>query len=402
MRGARVQMPPPPGYRPRTDGLTTGAVVVVFVVGLSMIAVLENNLLSGGSATTPESRAAVGGATRKPDPKRTGAQRPRTAPPAPPVQTLTKNVGELTLQLRGPAARRSYGGDKAPLTGASRFSADRTWALGTVAIPVPDDSLATPHVSLYLAHWSGGKWRIALSGTAEFTRLLAQVPNAMMPADERRLLVRYSTVSGGADAQPTGLMLPWRVGASWSMDAKAGGRGPLETVSFRGGDGIVAAAGPGRLYRFCAVAPGRGLVMVIHPNGVASTYYHLTGVPAVRDGALVPRGTRLGRVGVDRPCGGVPVDQPQVRFALRRGNDDIPFAGVQLGGWVFRQRAQPLVGWAERGEKQVLPGERLRNFGPVAPPDPPPADDPPGRDGPQVTPSPKEKQERTTSGDPQQ
>jgi hypothetical protein len=102
-----------------------------------------------------------------------------------------------------------------------------------------------------------------------------------------------------------------------------------------------------------------------------------------------------------------------VQFGLRSGSDDLPFEGASLGGWTFRERARPLVGWAERGLLQILPGGLLRNFGPDAPSDPapeedpgspgPPGLDPPGRSGPGAPDRPPtQNQERNASGDPQQ
>jgi murein DD-endopeptidase MepM/ murein hydrolase activator NlpD len=397
----QVRPAPPPkalrSMRRTTDGMTAGALAIGFLVGLSMLAVVENELLNGGP-TDP-----VSAQSQAPDPAKPTKQRRTTPvrpaePPAPAVNTLGQRVGDLTEQLRGPAAKQSYGADKPPLTGPIRFNANRTWAFGTTAIPVPADRPAMPHVGLYLAQWAGDRWRIALSGTTEFARLLRKAPAQLLPADERRLLARYSAVSSGAAAKPTDLMLPWRVGGTWRMDADSSDRGPLSAVSFSGGTGNVLSAGVGRVYRFCTTAPGRGMVMVVHPNGLASTYYHLTNVIQVRDGSPVKRGTPLGRVGVDRPCGGAPVDAPQVRFSLRRGNEDVPFDGVQLGGWTFRERANPLLGWAERGLLQVLPGGLMRNFGPVAPPSEPKLPglptDPPGEGQPDPSQSPAANQER--------
>jgi hypothetical protein len=57
-----------------------------------------------------------------------------------------------------------------------------------------------------------------------------------------------------------------------------------------------------------------------------------------------------------------------LRFGLRQGDGDLPFDGVTIGGWTFRERAKPAAGWAEHGSQQVLPGAALLNFGPVNPP----------------------------------
>lgn len=376
-----------------------------------MLAVVENTVLTGGRSEASGTRPVADGPKSRAKPRRKAHDSPRTAPP--PVLTLQQGVRDLTMQQRGPAARRSYGtgSDSVPLAGTTRLSPDKTWAFGTTAIPVPAEQTAPPQVALYAAHWSGGRWQIALSGTAEFGELLTRVPVQLMQVEERRLLARYSAAVGPADQAPP-LMLPWRVGGTWTMTATPGRDGqaarPLAAVAFHGGDGVVRAAGPGRLYRFCSTAPGRGLVMVVHPSGLATTYYQMTNVIQIRDGGVVARGEPLGRIGTDRPCGGAPADTPQLQFALRRGTDGVPFDGAQIGGWTFRERARPLVGWAERGLVQVLPGGTLRNLGPVAPPAPAPDKDPAPKPSPgpvpprQDAPPPKKNQERNASGVPEQ
>ncbi|GEM_PF-2357831 len=380
----------PPRYPRRSaDGLTAASIAVVFAVGLATLAAWESSLLTGefvGASSAAAAERGKGSAAARPRPDASRSQRP--ARPA--EQDLSDRVNELALRLRGPDARRSYGGESggkgAPLTGVIRFSPDRTWALGSTVIPVPEDREAMPQAALYVAQRTAGRWQIALSGTAEFDALLARAPAQLMPPGERRALARFSA-GAARPTVPTRLMLPWRIGQSWLMTAApATGRParPLGLVAFRGGDGRVLAAGPGRFYRLCATRDGGGMVMVIHPDGRATTYYNLTGIPKIPDGGAVARGTPLGRIGTDRPCGGAPVDRPQVQFGLRSGNDDLPLEGVTLGGWTFREQASPLVGWAERGPLQVLPGGLLRNFGPQPPPPAAPKEEP----RPDVTPEP--------------
>ncbi|MCQ0020289.1 M23 family metallopeptidase [Actinomadura madurae] len=155
------------------------------------------------------------------------------------------------------------------------------------------------------------------------------------------------------------------------MTTSDGAARPLGALAFAGGDGRVVAAGDGRLYRFCSSNAG-ALVMVIHPSGLATTYYHLRNVPRLRDGSVVKRGDALGRTGTGRPCGGAEAPRAQVGFGLRRGAEAVPLAGAVIGGWTFQERANPLLGFAERGVLQVLTGGLLANLGPV-----PAADDSP-------------------------
>ncbi|RAY13115.1 hypothetical protein DPM19_21725 [Actinomadura craniellae] len=374
-RAARRDTRPMRAVAPRrahapVDRVTGGTVAVVALVGLAMIAVVERSVLEGPLPGSPPEQAALGAPVPRASPDRTGKPAP-PAPQAPPIDTLNDQIRNLTLTQRGPVARQAYGAPgQPPRLGATRFSLDRTWAFGTTAIPVPAERAAMPQVALFLARWSDGQWRTALAGTPEFTEMLGQAPAQMMPASERRILTRYGEAA--AVPKPAGLMLPWRIGGSWTMTAGAAETGqgtrPLGVIAFRGGDGRVLAPADGRLYRFCGATPGRGLVMIIHDNGLASVYYQLTQVTTVPDGSPVRRGTLLGRTGVDRPCGGASAALPQVLFSLRHGADDVPFDGTALGGWRLRERASPAMGWAERGDKQVLPGGALTNFGPLPPP----------------------------------
>jgi len=267
-----------------------------------------------------------------------------------------------------------------PFVGATRQSADRTWVFGTSAIPVPEASAAGPELSFYAAHWTGRQWQVGLSGAAAFAALLGAAPANLMSPSESRLLRRYGALSA---AQATTLvngtragdrlMLPWKIGQAWSMttsDDAASSR-PLASLAFSGGDGRVLAAGGGRLYRFCSSQAG-AVVMVIHSSGLASTYYGMKSVTELRDGSVVARGDALGRTGATRPCGGAAAPRAEVAFGLRRGGGAVPLDAAEIGGWTFRERAKPLLGFAERGVLQVLPGGLLANLGPV-----PAADDSP-------------------------
>ncbi|MFI6516617.1 peptidoglycan DD-metalloendopeptidase family protein [Spirillospora sp. NPDC050679] len=384
-RGAPRKGPRTRGAYGPADRLSTGAVILSIVVGLGLLAVVERSLLEGGrigptdtvgaegASGRPRARAAAPGPERQ---RRTPAPAPqrRTASPqvaAPDPQALVEQVRQLTVDERGPQARQEYGAapDRRPLVSATRFSPDRTWAFGTTAVPVPAGTTADPEVAFFAARWNGGRWQPALSGTPAFGALVARMPAAMMSPDEGRSLARYGAVAADrAAAARDGLMLPWKVGATWTMGAPATGAAtarPLGALAFWGGDGRVLAAGDGRLYRFCGDGSGGGLVMLLHPSGLATTYYRMRGVTQVRDGSVVRRGEPLGLVGAERPCGGAPAPRPQVQFALRRGAERVPFDGARLGGWTFRERARPLLGYAERGPLQVLPGGLLANLGPV-------------------------------------
>lgn len=345
--------------------MSAGAVVFSILTGLALLAVVERTVIEGGpiGASGPARSERPldqpsGSQEKVPDqtqPRRSPAvpSKPQTPVALPNTQTLSAEVRELT---RGQA-----------VVEVDRLSQDKTWAFGTAALPAVGDAM--PRVSFFAARWSQGKWAPALSGTGSYTGLLSQMPAAVMSADEARVLTRHSAMTADQASAATngsrvgdGLMLPWQVGGTWTMGTAEGGGRPLGTLTFWGGNGKVLSAADGRLYHFCGDG---GVVMVVHPSGLASTYYRMRAVTQIRDGSVVKRGDQLGLTGDARVCGGTPSPRPEVQFGLRRGTEDMPLDGVQIGGWTFRERANPLLGFAERGPLQVLAGGVLANLGPV-------------------------------------
>ncbi|MFD0686890.1 hypothetical protein [Actinomadura fibrosa] len=393
----------PRGLRGPADRLSIGAIVLSTVVGLSLLGIVERTLLEGGpigasgpvGSTRPtgdRKAPALPAASSAPRQQPVGGGGGTAAPAAPDTQGLTAQVRKLTLAQRGAAARQAYGAAAtgAPIVNTARTSADRTWVFGMTAIPVPAGSPASPEIAFFAARWRRDRWQIGLSGGAAFNGLLGAMPASVMSAGEAAALRKYASVTAqqataliDGTRAGDGLVLPWKVGDAWSMNTADGASvRPLGSLAFSGGDGRVLAAGGGRLYRFCKDSAGRALVMVVHPSGVASTYYRMRSVTQLRDGSVVKRGDPLGRTGGDRPCGGAASPRADVEFDLRRGAESVPLDGAVLGGWTFRERAKPLLGFAERGALQVLPGGLLANLGPVpaaeAPPSSPAPADPAG------------------------
>ncbi|MBB4776499.1 peptidoglycan DD-metalloendopeptidase family protein [Actinomadura livida] len=411
---------PGPKAKPRrgrgpADRMSIGAIVLSTAVGLSLLGIAERALLEGGpiggtSDPAGSERALApagpGGnpAQQQPQsPQQPGGQAggPANRTAAPNLAVLSAQVRKLTIDERGAAAQQAYGAPAGgrPIVDLTRTSADKTWAFGTTAIPVPTGSSAAPEVAFYAARWTGEEWQVGLSGSSAFTTLLGAVPKNAMAAAEVTALRRYGAVTTEqATALVNGsragdrLMLPFKTGQAWTMTTSEGSARPLGTLAFSGGDGRVLAAGSGHLYRFCSDSAGRAMVMVVHASGVATTYYRLQNVPRVKDGAVVSQGAPLGRAGTDRPCGGAASPRAEVGFGLRHGGGRVPLDGAQLGGWTFRERANPLLGFAERGALQVLPGGLIANLGSVpagedAPP-PVPSPDPSADDGAGSTPAP--------------
>jgi LasA protease len=331
--------------------------VVVVAVGLILAAIVEQAVLP------PSARHPV--ADRRPihaghSPK----TRPIASHPSPsripvsPAVQLSRKVETVALAERSHVARRDYGVGtlSAPIVRLSRMDHARTWAFGTETIPPPVGVTAMPESSLYLAQRTGTGWEVALAGTPRFTALLRKAPAAVVPAGERPVLEKFNAAPD--TPLDTGLMLPWGIGQSWTLLATDKG-----VSGFDGGDGRVLAPGDGRIYRLCSSAAGHGLVLLIHPNGLATEYYQLSDVTKVRDGSLVKRGDYLGRTGTEQPCGGGEAPQRMVRFAIGDATGTMRLDHFQLGGWTVRETAAAT--FAERAGVRVDAGNPLLNFGPV-------------------------------------
>ncbi|WP_344835998.1 M23 family metallopeptidase [Actinocorallia longicatena] len=316
------------------DRVSTAGMIVAVVVALVLLVIVERSLLD------------VRKPADKPSPPAEAAEKAAGTTPASP-QRLESRVAELMKKERGRVARMVYGrqgGD--PVVAVTRQTADRMWAFGVAALPVPTSSSAMPQVALFLARWEGRRWRAGLSGTEGFRALLRVVPTRLLPATEIRTLARYSA---GPVTQPQ-LMLPWQIGESRRVTAM-----PAQ-MTFDGGDGQVLAASDGLLYRFCTDAAGNGLVVIVNDTGLATEYYRLSDITRVADGTPVRQGDYLGQTGGPGTCGGATA--ATTLFGLGQGDGDLPLSGRTLGGWRFRD------GWAQRGAEKIMPGQELSNFGP--------------------------------------
>lgn len=338
-----------------------GAAIVV-TVGLVLAAIVEQKVLPVGSRPRP---AAAPGPDRA-TPRRTlpSRSKPRRKPASPAV-LLNRQVQRVALTERGPVVRREYGDETiaSPVVGLGRIDPRRAWAFGTEAIPPPHGITAMPESSLFVAHATGTRWKVALAGTPDFAALLRKAPTSVLPGGERTVLEHYDApvkAAGGA-----GLMLPWSVGQSWTLLPADHG------VSFDGGDGRVLAATEGRLYRLCSSTPDRGLVLVIRADGLATDYYQLNQITQVPDGGLVEQGDYLGRTSTEQPCGGGEAPRRLVRFGLRNAAGPIPLDGMRTSGWTLHET--PAAVYAERDGLRVEAGNPLLNFGMTLPPSPTPS-----------------------------
>jgi hypothetical protein len=333
-------------------------VATVVVVGLSLAAIVEQALLPTAHSTHQHETASAPGPVHT----RSRSPRPsRSAKRVSPATLLSRQVKKAATLQRGPAARREYGvGTVAtPVVHVSRM--DRTWAFGTEAIPAPSGSAAAPESSLFLARASGSRWTVALAGTPEFADLVPKAPASVLHKDERTTLKKFRTP--GKAPLETGLMLPWSVGQSWSAVTTEPG-----TWGFDGGDGRVLAAGDGLLYRLCSSSPDRGMVLLVHPNGLATEYYQMEDLTPVADGDAVKQGDYLGRTGNDQSCGGGRASTRLVRFSLRDADGPVPLDQVKIGGWTLHSTSDEV--FADRGGLRVDAGNPLLNFGTAPAPAP--------------------------------
>lgn len=357
----------------------TGGVTAV-LVGLALCAIVQQAVI-GPPGRRPAAERGRHAVKSPPTPKRT-TRSPRPAP----VTPLERQVRTVVLRQRAALARRVFGArPAAPDVSASRVDRAAGWASGTAAIPPPAGVTAMPDASLFLARRVGRRWTVALAGTKDFVRLLRAAPASVVSRAERPLLARFGTVAAAPRGTATRLALPWDAGQSWTM-RRAGDH----ALRFNGGDGKVLAPGTGRLYRLCPRAPDRGMLVLIHPDGVASEYYGITDLAHVKDGAAVRQGGYLGRIGTDRPCGGgPPAAQATVSFALCAANHPVPLDGVRIGGWTLHTTAGRVS--ARRAGLRIEEGNPLLNLGvgaatptPVpngaGPPHPLPAASPSGPD----------------------
>jgi hypothetical protein len=382
------------------DSISSAASATVLLVSIALGAIVERAIIGGLEAENPDQGGSTGGDGQLTPPRSEGDLGERSGGSAAvPASSLTREVERLTLAVRGAAARKLYQSSVTgkPIVRLSRIDSARTAAIGTSAIPIPRSSSSIPEATVFVARKTSGQWRIALAGTRNFDALLDSVPDSLVSSAEKALLQEFSGNSTSRSKQTdTGLMLPWKQGESWTLQAEAGDDGqpgPPSFVGFSRKAGKVLAAGGGRLYRLCSDASGRGLIMVIHPNGLATQYYQMSKVTTRRDGSTIRRGDYLGTVGTDRPCGGAAADAPQVWFGVRDAAGAVSLDGKNVGGWRFTESDSAPGISALRGLSRIVAGKGLQNLGsiPVLPlPGLGGEDDEPSPEPSEETPSPAE------------
>ncbi|MES9536620.1 peptidoglycan DD-metalloendopeptidase family protein [Actinomadura sp. NPDC000600] len=290
-----------------------------------------------------------------------GSHPSEPARPAAKSTPLVRTVRAVVLRQRAPLARRDFGGHApaAPRVLLSRSDPARGWAFGSSVLTPPEGVDAPPDASLFIARRARTGWHVAVTGSETFTAYARQAPDSVVPKAERSFLAAYGKAAASKD---TGLSLPWGAGKSWTMRPT----GSAELIAFTGGDGRVLAAGSGRLYRLCSREPAHGMLLLIHPNGLASTYSQMSALANVKDGAVVQRGAYLGTAGNEESCTGAHVDgAAAVVFGVLSGGRPVPLDSLRIGGWTLDVPASGPI-QAERPGLRIQAGDPLLNLG-VAP-----------------------------------
>lgn len=268
------------------------------------------------------------------------------------------------------------------LVEVSKISADRQWLFGAITRPVPAGQDQTPVSRLFIAYLNEGTWEVGLEGDALFSVLSDAAPKDVVTSGEK---ATFATAAAAMRKQqslladtPTGLAFPWPDGVSWYMGGgphgNSGSSRPFDSIDFNGGDGRVLAPRAGRIYKSC-IRNGSALVKLVHDNGYSTTYYHMRELTNLADGTQVNRGTYLGRIDVQLPCGGS-ASGPHVHFTLSYNGQAVPVNGRIIGGWRFTEGSQAYQGYATRDGKRVNVGGSLFNYGGDQTPGPDPDPDP--------------------------
>ncbi|WP_173097751.1 hypothetical protein [Actinomadura verrucosospora] len=346
----------------RLGGAGAGAVLLV------LCAVVTQAVQSppGRPAAAPEPASKRTRPARAPRGARPATTTAKTAP-------LVRTVRTAVLRQRSAIARREFGGraPAAPTVLLSRADAAKGWAFGSSVIAPPAGVDAPPDASLFIARHVKNGWQVSVTGTPAFAAFARRAPSDVVPDGERALLAKYgkAAVSGAA----TGLELPWGPGRPWTMRPA----GDPRAIAFAGGDGRVLAPGPGRLYRLCSRTSGHAMLLLIHPNGLASTFSRLSAPTAVKDGGAVRTGAYLGTTGRGLPCSPRQAAGPaSVVFGLLSGGQPAALNGVRIGGWTLQVAASGRAVAATRSGVRVRQGDPLPDLGGGAAPTPAPSPSP--------------------------
>lgn len=242
------------------------------------------------------------------------------------------------------------------------------WAFGSSVIKAPNVEGAYPEGWLFLAQRTATGWRVGLDGTGDFADLAQKAPDSVVSQGEKKTFAANSKAAQARTAQaaPTGLSLPYPVGASWRIiggpHGWSGQPRPWSSIDLdsRAANRDVLAAQSGRAYSVCS---NGGHIRIIHDNGWTTEYYHLLNEIRPAPGTPVRMGDYLGQTSTRIPCGGS-AGSNHVHFALKSGSSWVPLQDKTIGGWTYFEGSSAYGGGAHRGGVYRYTGDWLQNHGP--------------------------------------
>ncbi|WP_433326122.1 M23 family metallopeptidase [Spirillospora sp. CA-294931] len=278
---------------------------------------------------------------------------------------LTASVDSALRDRLGAQATTAYGLSSTPrtLVEPKRHSPDGRWAFGGGAFLMPSNTHGSPVTALFVAHLSGGQWKVALEGTPAFADLSRRAPDSVVKSTERAPFARTAAPAAAA----TGLALPWKQGTGWGhwgVHGNGGNTRPYNSIDFYGGDGRVLTSRAGTMYRFCTSGGRWPFIKVVHDNGYTTGYYHLRDTTNKSDGSSVALGEYVGMIDVQLPCGGR-ANGDHVHWTLWQGSTAIAVNSKSIGGWTWWESSTAYQGYAERSGTRIYRNQccRLVNYG---------------------------------------
>jgi pimeloyl-ACP methyl ester carboxylesterase len=225
------------------------------------------------------------------------------------------------------------------------------WAFGAVSVHAGAGH-EHPTSLLFIAHLRKTFWEVALETAPGFAGMLQQAPQQLAN------LGLGTTFAPRMQAGAPELSLPWSAGETQVLTGGAHG-GSREALDFSGGSFQVRAAHDGVAYVPCA-----NQVVVYHPDGWRTGYYHLTNI-AVQNNQSVSRGQVLGTESTGVGCGGSATG-PHVHFWSQYAASSQPINGSVIGGWTVQAGQNEYQGcMSKNGTTRCAPNGQIYNDGTI-------------------------------------
>lgn len=242
----------------------------------------------------------------------------------------------------------------------------KKWVFGSVVIVASKEEDAYPEGWLFFAKKDQDGWKVGLEGDSLFRELTGKAPNQVVSPHEKKGFLASKQLQAQTTSGRTSLQLPWSKDQSWIMTGGPHGWAGKDTearssLDLAGGDGVVRSSGSGAAYTMCGNTVG--WVRVVHDNGYATDYYHLS-TNIMPNGTRINAGDYIGKIGTTI-CAGGGANNPHVHFGLLFGGNRVSLEGKEIGGWVFGTGVQ-YQGYARHGSTVKYAGQSLYNYGILA------------------------------------